>query len=80
MLPYVPSIVAMIIMSRRAAYPKALLVPFRRGERISQIKMSMFENIQRGSDAFPRDESGMSTIDCSVIQLMLLALAVELRS
>ena len=49
MLPYVPSIVAMIIMSR----PKALLVPFRRGERISQIKMSMFENIQRGSDAFP---------------------------
>ena len=53
MLPYVPSIVAMIIMSRRAAYPKALPVPFRRGERISQIKMSMFENIQRGSDAFP---------------------------
>ena len=34
MLPYVLSIVAMVIMSRRAAYPKALLVPFRRGERI----------------------------------------------
>ncbi len=34
MLPYVLSIVAMIVMSRRATYPKALLVPFRRGERI----------------------------------------------
>ena len=34
MLPYILSIVAMVIMSRRAAYPKALLVPFRRGERI----------------------------------------------
>lgn len=33
MLPYVCSIVALIIMSRRAAYPKALLVPFRKGER-----------------------------------------------
>jgi simple sugar transport system permease protein len=33
MAPYVMSIVALIIMSRRAAYPKALLVPFRRGER-----------------------------------------------
>lgn len=33
MAPYVLSIVALIIMSRRAAYPKALLVPFRRGER-----------------------------------------------
>ena len=33
MLPYVMSIVALIVMSRRAAYPKALLVPFRRGER-----------------------------------------------
>ncbi len=33
MLPYVLSIVALIVMSRRAAYPKALLVPFRRGER-----------------------------------------------
>jgi len=33
MAPYVLSIVAMIVMSRRALYPKALLVPFRRGER-----------------------------------------------
>lgn len=33
MLPYVLSIVALIVMSRRAAYPKALLVPYRRGER-----------------------------------------------
>jgi simple sugar transport system permease protein len=33
MAPYVLSILALIIMSRRAAYPKALLVPFRRGER-----------------------------------------------
>ncbi len=33
-LPFLLSIVAMVIMSRRAAYPKALLVPFRRGERI----------------------------------------------
>ena len=33
-LPYVLSIVAMIIMARRARYPKALLVPYRRGERV----------------------------------------------
>lgn len=33
MLPYVCSIVALIIMSRKAAYPKALLIPFRKGER-----------------------------------------------
>ena len=33
-LPYVLSIFAMVIMSRRAAYPKALLTPFRRGDRI----------------------------------------------
>ncbi len=33
MMPYVLSILAMIVMSRRAAYPKALLVPFRKGER-----------------------------------------------
>lgn len=33
MMPYVFSIIALIIMSRRAAYPKALLVPFRKGER-----------------------------------------------
>ena len=32
MMPYVLSIVALIVMSRRAAYPKALLVPYRRGE------------------------------------------------
>jgi len=33
MLPYVFSILALIIMSRRAAYPKALMVPYRKGER-----------------------------------------------
>jgi len=33
MAPYVLSIVAMIFISRKARYPKALLVPFRRGER-----------------------------------------------
>jgi len=33
MMPYILSILAMIVMSRRAAYPKALLVPFRKGER-----------------------------------------------
>ena len=33
MMPYVFSILALIVMSRRAAYPKALLIPFRRGER-----------------------------------------------
>ncbi|WP_136796255.1 ABC transporter permease [Desulfosediminicola ganghwensis] len=33
MMPYVVSIIALIIMSRRSAYPKALLVPFRKGER-----------------------------------------------
>lgn len=33
MMPYVFSIIALIVMSRRAAYPKALLVPFRKGER-----------------------------------------------
>jgi len=34
MVPYVLSILAMIIMARRARYPKALLVPFRRGDRV----------------------------------------------
>jgi len=34
MLPYILSIVAMVIMARRAKYPHALLVPFRRGERV----------------------------------------------
>lgn len=33
MLPYVMSILAMIVMARRAQYPQALLTPFRRGER-----------------------------------------------
>jgi hypothetical protein len=28
------SILAMIVMARRAQYPQALLVPFRRGERV----------------------------------------------
>ena len=33
MMPYIFSIVALIIMSRKSAYPKALLIPFRKGER-----------------------------------------------
>ncbi len=33
MLPYLLSIAALILISRKAAYPKALLVPFRKGER-----------------------------------------------
>ncbi len=33
MMPYLLSIVALIVMSRRAAYPQALLTPYRRGER-----------------------------------------------
>jgi len=33
MMPYIFSIIALIIMSRKAAYPKALLVPFRKGQR-----------------------------------------------
>ncbi len=33
MLPYLLSIVAMVVMARRTAAPKALLIPFRRGER-----------------------------------------------
>ena len=33
-LPYILSIAAMVVMSRRAAYPKALLTPFRRGDRV----------------------------------------------
>ncbi len=33
MMPYIFSIIALIVMSRRAAYPRALLVPFRKGER-----------------------------------------------
>ncbi len=34
MLPYVLSIAAMVVMARQARYPKALLIPFRRGERV----------------------------------------------
>lgn len=34
MMPYLLSIAAMMIMARRASYPKALLIPFRRGDRI----------------------------------------------
>jgi simple sugar transport system permease protein len=34
MMPYLLSIAAMMVMARRAAYPKALLIPFRRGDRI----------------------------------------------
>ena len=33
MLPYALSILALIVMSRRAAYPRALMVPYRKGER-----------------------------------------------
>ena len=33
MLPYIFSIIALIVMSRKAAYPKSLLIPFRKGER-----------------------------------------------
>lgn len=34
MMPYVMSIVAMIVMAHKTRYPQALLVPFRRGERV----------------------------------------------
>jgi len=33
MTPYVLSILALIVMARRAAYPQALMVPYRKGER-----------------------------------------------
>ena len=33
MLPYLLSIVALIVMARRAAYPQALMKPYRKGER-----------------------------------------------
>lgn len=33
-LPYILSIAAMVVMSRRATYPKALLTPFHRGDRV----------------------------------------------
>ena len=34
MMPYFLSIVAMMLVARRATYPKALLIPFRQGDRI----------------------------------------------
>ena len=33
MLPFILSIIALVIMSRRAAYPQALMAPYRKGER-----------------------------------------------
>jgi len=33
MLPYVMAIVALVVVARRAAYPQALMRPYRRGER-----------------------------------------------
>jgi simple sugar transport system permease protein len=33
MMPFVLSIIALIVMSRRVAYPRALMVPYRKGER-----------------------------------------------
>ncbi len=33
MLPYLLSILALVVMSRRAAYPQALMVPYHKGER-----------------------------------------------
>jgi simple sugar transport system permease protein len=33
MLPYVMAIVALVVMARRAAYPQALMKPYRKGER-----------------------------------------------
>jgi len=33
MLPYLLSIVALVVMARRAAYPQALMKPYRKGER-----------------------------------------------
>lgn len=33
MLPYLLSILALIVMARRAAYPQALMKPYRKGER-----------------------------------------------
>ena len=34
MMPYFLSILAMMLVARKAAYPKALLIPFRQGDRI----------------------------------------------
>ena len=33
MLPFILSIIALIVTSRRAAYPRALMIPYRKGER-----------------------------------------------
>jgi simple sugar transport system permease protein len=33
MMPYVLSILALIVMSRRVGYPQALMIPYRKGER-----------------------------------------------
>ncbi|MGH6908382.1 MAG: ABC transporter permease, partial [Aestuariivirga sp.] len=33
MLPFILSIAALIVMSRRAAYPRALMIPYHKGER-----------------------------------------------
>ena len=33
MLPYLLSILALVVMARRAAYPQALMKPYRKGER-----------------------------------------------
>ena len=33
MLPYVLSIVALVLVARKAAYPAALMKPYRKGER-----------------------------------------------
>jgi general nucleoside transport system permease protein len=33
MLPYALSIAALVVMSRRAAYPNALMVPYVKGQR-----------------------------------------------
>jgi simple sugar transport system permease protein len=33
MLPYILSIAALVLVARRAAYPQALMKPYRKGER-----------------------------------------------
>jgi len=33
MLPYVMSILALVLVARRATYPKALMIPYQKGER-----------------------------------------------
>lgn len=41
------------------------------------MKMSILEHLPRGIGTFLRDESGMSRIDCAVIQLILLVLVAS---